>query len=295
MLRKPKKNILIAFSGGETSAYMLQHIISNYNNHNIKVVFANTGEENEETLEFVNNCSKHFNVEIIWLEYKYLSFKQVTFETAYRSHNIDEINNKWKNHPFRKMIEKFGIQNQFNWTCTSQMKKFVINRYAKSIGWGKHDFTKAIGIRADEIDRIGEYWYPLVSLGVTKQMINNYWSKMPFRLGLKGYEGNCKVCFKKSIRKLVTICRENPEKFDFFKQMEYEYSDFISPTRKTISGKQYFFRGNKSVQDIFELSKDLSIKNALDDSVEINYQRNMFEMLNELDQSNGCEESCEVF
>lgn len=293
-MKSPKQNILISFSGGETSAYMLQHIVSNYSNHNIKVVFANTGEENEETLDFVDNCSKHFNVDIIWLEYERLSFKQVNYETAYRSHNIEEINNKWQNHPFRKYIAHFGIPNMQNMTCTRELKEYVINRYLSSIGWTNSTHTKAIGIRVDEIDRVGKYWYPLVSLGITKQMINNYWTKMPFRLNLKGYEGNCKVCWKKSDRKLITLARCSPNKFDFFKQMELEFSDFIRDTQNR-KGKQYFFRGNKSVEDIFNLAKDLSVKNALDDSIEINYQRNMFEMLNELDQSNGCEESCEVF
>ena len=295
MKENPKKNILISFSGGETSAYMLQHILSNYPNHNIKVVFANTGEENEETLRFVQNCSEYFNVDIVWLEYERLSFNVVDFDTAYRSHNKTEIDNKWQNHPFRKYISHFGIPNIQNMTCTREMKEYPINRYLSSIGWTKSKHTKAIGIRVDEIDRVGQYWYPLVHLGITKQMINNFWSNMPFRLELKGYEGNCKTCWKKSDRKLVTIARENPNKFDFFKQMEIEYSDFIRDTRTSVYGTQTFFRDNKSVDNILEMSKELSIKNATDDSKEINYQRNMFEMLNDIDISNGCEDSCEVF
>lgn len=110
-VRSPKKNILLSFSGGETSAFMLQWVLKTYSNYNIKVVFANTGEENEATLEFVKKCSEYFNVEIIWLEYKRLSFKIVDFDTAYRSHNPEEIKNKWQNHPFRHYISRFGIPN----------------------------------------------------------------------------------------------------------------------------------------------------------------------------------------
>jgi 3'-phosphoadenosine 5'-phosphosulfate sulfotransferase (PAPS reductase)/FAD synthetase len=57
---KVKKNILISFSGGETSAYMLQYILANYSNRNIKIVFANTGDKHEETLIFVQKCSEYF-------------------------------------------------------------------------------------------------------------------------------------------------------------------------------------------------------------------------------------------
>ena len=150
-------NILVSFSGGETSAYMLQHILVNYPNHNIEVVFANTGEENEQTLEFIDKCSKFWNVKVTWLEYERLSFKIVDFKTAYRSHDPVEIKNKWQNHPFRKYISAFGIPNLENMTCTRELKEYIINRYLRSIGWKPSNHIKAIGIRADEIDRVGKY------------------------------------------------------------------------------------------------------------------------------------------
>jgi hypothetical protein len=34
-----------------------------------KVIFCNTGKEEEATLQFVNACSKKWNVEITWLEF----------------------------------------------------------------------------------------------------------------------------------------------------------------------------------------------------------------------------------
>jgi len=299
MVKNPKKNILISFSGGETSAYMLQYILRNYPNHNIKIVFANTGEENEATLIFAKRCQQYFNCEIIWLEYERLSFKIVDFETAYRSHDPIEIENKWQNHPFRKYISHFGIPNQQNKTCTRDLKEYIINRYLSSIGWTDSKYTKAIGIRIDEIDRLGKLWYPLAMLGITKPMINQFWNKMPFRLELKGYEGNCKTCWKKSIRKLVTIARENPSRFDFFKQMELEFGNYVSDGIKDrLENIQFpinFFRDNKSVDDIFEMAKDKSIKNAIDDSTIVDYQINLWHDGTELDISNGCSESCEVF
>ena len=295
----PKQNILMSFSGGETSAYLLKYVLKEYPQHNIKVVFANTGEENEETLLFIKKCAEHFNVEIIWVEYERLSFKIVNFKTAYRSHDKKEIANKWQNHPFRKYISHFGIPNKQNMTCTRELKEYIINRYLSSVGWKPATHTKCIGIRVDEFDRIGGYWYPLVMLGITKPMVNSFWANMPFRLGLKGYNGNCKTCFKKSFRKLATIARYNPEWFDFMRQMEIEFGMYVSSSIKnrvnTIEFPIKFFRSNKSVADIFEMAKDKSIKDATDDSININYQMNLWKDGTNLDISNGCSESCEVF
>lgn len=64
---KPK--LQISFSGGETSAYMAQRLIKECNKtHEIITLFANTGEEAEETLEFVDKCDREFGLNVIWLE-----------------------------------------------------------------------------------------------------------------------------------------------------------------------------------------------------------------------------------
>lgn len=297
MIKTPKKRIFVSFSGGETSAYLLWWILSVYRKtHEIVIAFSNVGEEDEKTLEFVQHCEDYFECKVIWLEYERLGFKIVDFKTAYRSHDPKEIVNKWQNHPFRKYISEFGIPNKQNMTCSREMKEYVMNRYLSSIGWKPSTHTKAIGIRADEIDRIGKYWYPLVSLGVTKPMINFFWSKMPFRLGLKGYEGNCKTCWKKSFRNLITIARYNSHWFDFIRQMEIEYEYFVRSTYRTeIKPPVRFFRNSKTVADIFEMAKDKKIKDATDNSLEVNYQTDLWSDGTNLDYANGCSESCEVF
>lgn len=64
-----KKKALISFSGGETSGYMLWWLLNHKSEeYNFVITFANTGRENEETLEFVKNCGEYFNVKIVWLE-----------------------------------------------------------------------------------------------------------------------------------------------------------------------------------------------------------------------------------
>ena len=63
----------ISFSGGRTSAYMLYRILEAHDMQlpdEVVVCFANTGKEEEATLEFVRDCEKYWNVPIVWLEYK---------------------------------------------------------------------------------------------------------------------------------------------------------------------------------------------------------------------------------
>lgn len=65
-----KKNLLVSFSGGETSAFMAQwikkHLEDNYDR--VVYVFANTGLENEQTLEFVQQCDDYWKFNVQWVE-----------------------------------------------------------------------------------------------------------------------------------------------------------------------------------------------------------------------------------
>jgi 3'-phosphoadenosine 5'-phosphosulfate sulfotransferase (PAPS reductase)/FAD synthetase len=79
---------VISFSGGRTSAYMLWRVLQSNGGlpEDAIVCFANTGKEDEATLEFVRDCEKNWNCEIHWLEYRdsEQKFERVTFETASR-------------------------------------------------------------------------------------------------------------------------------------------------------------------------------------------------------------------
>lgn len=200
------------------------------------------------------------------------------------------------------MIAKYGIPNIEFKHCSRETKGNVIRSYCRSIGWKKHDYSIAIGIRADEIDRISDkaeeenIYYPLIKTGITKPFINRFWAKQPFRLNLKGYEGNCKVCWKKSLRKHLTIAKEHPEHFNNFERWEEKYGNFIPETRVNANPDLpiRFFRNNLSCADIKKLSEQ-PFELAKDDSkitTEI-VQLGLFDI--PLDLSNGCVESCEPF
>lgn len=293
------KKLIVSFSGGETSAFMAYWLKKYRSNiYDMIFVFANTGEENEETLIFADKCDKEFKLNLVWLEAvvnpeqgKGIRHKIVNYKTASR-----------KGEPFKAIIEKYSIPNRNAPFCSERLKKDVIRSYARSLGLKKKQYQTAIGIREDEVDRVSSkkdierLIYPLIThIPMTKERINLFWKQMPFRLDLKGYEGNCKVCWKKSLRKLLTIARDNPERFEFVSQMEKEYENFVPEKVKrnpNVKPPMRFFRGNLTSQDILEMAEK-PFEQAIDDSENYYIQTNLFG--HPLDQSNGCEESCEAF
>jgi hypothetical protein len=280
------KNLLVSFSGGETSAFMAQwikkHLEDSYDR--VVYVFANTGLENEQTLEFVEQCDNYWKLNVQWVEAS-VNFGQRK-GTGYWVTDFD--NAKRNGEPFEAMIQKYGIPNQAFPHCTRELKQAPIKAFAKDWFDGEK-YDTAIGIRIDEADRMNakakemRLIYPLIKqdmIPATKTMINFFWKSMPFRLELKGYQGNCATCWKKSDKKLYQIARETPEAFDFMNKMEQKY-----PTDKN-GNIQVFFRKNRSAKDIIAEAANWNGK-VRDDSKEYNIQLDMWMELET--------ESCEVF
>lgn len=276
-----KKKLVISFSGGKTSAYMLWWLHNEWqdrHNWEMLTVFANTGKEVEGTLFFVDECSQEWDIPIIWIEgYPSdkgkgwaVNHKIVTYETASRN-----------GEPFEAMIKRLGIPNQKAPFCSPQLKREAIKSYLKGIGW--KDYYIAIGIRYDEPERIvyskkQKIIYPLANINpVTKRNVSEWWAKQPFDLNIHPEDGNCDRCWKKSFVKLARAMNRKPDTFDWWDRMAQQYG-MLNPR---IEGEQQnFYRGNKSVLDIRKMAEishtDLK-------------QLAMFEVLD------GCNQSCEVF
>ena len=293
-----KKNLFVSFSGGETSGFMCKWLIENKSEeYNMIFGFANTSKENEETLKFVDYCDKKFNLNVIWIE--------TTFDDKKRTgYKITDFKNAKRNgEVFEKMIQCYGLPNKAYPHCNREMKTEPLQKLAKDI---LGDNYKAIGIRSDEFDRVSKdkikkkLTYPLVeNIYTTKQHVNVFWKNQDERLNLKGYQGNCNKCWKKSDRKLMTIEleeRESGEIDNWWNEMEEKYFDFVPSHRDREplkdGDKLTFYRGNKSNKDIIEMSKKNFTK-ATDDSINYSIQETFFDM--SLDATDGCSESCEPF
>lgn len=282
-------NLHIAFSGGRTSAYMTKWMLENRSDRydNIKVVFANTGQEHEKTLEFVQKCSDKFGFDVVWVEALVLSNKKgvgtrhkiVNFQTASRN-----------GEPFEAVIKKFGIPNQTWQFCSRELKQAAVRSYLRSIGWLKRDYVSALGIRYDEVHRVSSNMvkdrliYPLIDdIKVDKAFIRNFWFNQDFDLDIKEHYGNCVWCWKKSKRKLLTLAKEDPSIFDFPKKMEelYGYVGLEEEPR-------VFFRNRTSTIKLIEESKNHFVEFS-----EKPVQINIFD--DYLDAPGGCSESCDGF
>lgn len=219
----------ISFSGGRTSAYMLWRVLEANNGlpDGAVVCFANTGKEDEATLKFVHDCETNWNVPIVWLEYADAEeskdrWKIVEFETASRNGG-----------PFEAVIRKKNyLPNPVTRFCTIEMKIRTIANYLLSIGMcdtrSEGEYMSWVGIRADEPRRaakISRDRTPLVSAGVGKEEVGNFWKNQSFDLELPNfngvtYHGNCDLCFLKGESQTRSLIAEKPERAIWWAKME---------------------------------------------------------------------------
>tara|TARA_R110002167_G_scaffold364770_2_gene587359 strand:- start:10 stop:843 length:834 start_codon:yes stop_codon:yes gene_type:complete len=245
-----KKLLVCTFSGGRTSAFMGKMLKENqkYNEFDKVFIFANTGKELPETLEFINKCDKEWDLNIVWLEANVVyekgvgtNFKVVSYETASRDGK-----------PFEDMLKKYPLPNNMASNCTRELKLAPIGKYVKSLGY-KEVYT-AMGIRYDERHRESNtakennIIYPLIyDIKVDNKFIRDWWDRQSFDLKLKDYEGNCDLCFKKSLKKRLTIIKERPEVADWWLNMESNYSSDIVP--------RFDLRTNVSIEKLVEMAE----------------------------------------
>lgn len=240
---------VVLFSGGRTSAFLSKYMKEHPYYKNCIFVFMNTGKEHEETLQFADKCDKEFGLSLVWLEAvinnekgKGTTFKEVTFETASRN-----------GEPFEAMLKKYPLPNNKASNCTRELKQRPIDAYLRD-NYKDYNIIKVIGIRADEAHRksnnaeIEKVIYPLCDeVKIDSKFIRNWWERQSFDLKLKDYQGNCDLCFKKSLKKRLTIIKENPEKAKWWLYMEQKYSSEEIP--------RFDLRTNKSIEELVEMAQ----------------------------------------
>ena len=95
----PEGRVQISLSGGRTSAYMLHQILEANGSlpERVQVLFANTGREMPQTIDFVQEMSSRWEVPITWLEYDRTENK-VGYKVV--NHNSCSM----KGEPFEKLV-----------------------------------------------------------------------------------------------------------------------------------------------------------------------------------------------
>lgn len=139
-------------SGGKTSMALAVEL--KLRGYNPICIFANTGLENDETLDFINKCDKHFKLNIVWIEavfnkahMKGVTHRITSFDYAYRPSQ-----HKDPKHPYHAFVAKHGIPNATYKQCSDRLKELPIEHYKNKghINGLKH----AIGMRLDEPNRV---------------------------------------------------------------------------------------------------------------------------------------------
>lgn len=219
---------------------MLHHILDAHDGRlpdDVHVVFANTGKERPETLDFVHECSVRWSVPVHWVEYDgrdvvmptaravidgvvRLPHMEVTYETASRD-----------GQPFARLIaERSYTPNVVTRFCTEILKIRTMKRWM--MARGHEEWTSVVGLRADEMRRVSRITapeaqreretvvVPLARVGITVADVMVFWRAQPFDLRLQSYEGNCDLCFLKGRRKRERIMREHPELVAWWAEQE---------------------------------------------------------------------------
>jgi 3'-phosphoadenosine 5'-phosphosulfate sulfotransferase (PAPS reductase)/FAD synthetase len=226
----------ISFSGGRTSAYMLRRILDAHGAmpDDVHVLFANTGRERIETLDFVRECAVRWNVRVRWLEYtNFAPFVEVVgfdanarpvFAPGALVHTVREVTHETAardGEPFTRLVHAWKhLPNPVMRLCTQGLKIRPMRHFAQSV-LGLEHWTSVLGLRADEPLRVArssvptrERWentMPLASAGVTVEDVMRFWAAQPFDLRIPSGKGNCDLCFLKGRGNIERTMRERPD------------------------------------------------------------------------------------
>lgn len=284
--------IVISMSGGRTSGFMGKWMLDNKEivakHYGIPIhllkyifVFANTGMEAEESLEFMRDTSDNFNMDCVWLEGAAnhgkkikTGFRQTSFENAYRIEQYKDVK-----HPMHDYIIKYSLLNSSYKSCTRELKQNTIVSYLESIGLTEKDVYTAIGIRTDEATRCSDsahkrnLIYPLVDIKPTNEPeILQWWQQYEWDLKIERHMGNCVMCYEKSSCGLHKVYNDMPlaiEIMHYFEDRyayegpEFEKYDDAIP-RATFRGKEY---ANQMIARFNMLNEDQEQRsiNSIDD------------------------------
>lgn len=209
------------FSGGSTSALMTWR----YYIPGDIVIFCDTGREHADTYRFITDFEQQTKIPVI------------------------KLSSDWRQDV---IVKEQMLPNAFKRKCTLNLKIKKARRYLRSIGL--FEYTQFIGFRFDEKDRVNsypDYWqkvdtvFPLHDDRTTKQLVNEFWRPILWRLQIPPILSNCDLCFLKGIEAIKEIIRRNPSTAD--KWIDDEEN-------KTINPHGYTYHNGISMRQIRDLA-----------------------------------------
>lgn len=233
-----ERRSIAGISGGRTSgrmAFMVRAILC----------FQNTSEEHAKTYDFVDRLEQELGRQIYRLEFRAPPRGEPPIKATFEI--VEHRHLQRKGEVFDDMLEMClsyrakhkGLGPVAPWArsriCTAYMKVRTQRKFCEWIGWGgPTEYTEYVGLRADEpkrvakmrarnADRDTDERAPLADIGIVKADVMQFWSSMPFDLGLEERDGNCKNCFLKDEADLAENMLEDPETADRWISREEKY------------------------------------------------------------------------
>lgn len=263
--------LTVLISGGRSSAMMARHIQTSekYKDFEKLYVFCNTGQERPETIDFLKNIVKYWNIPLNIIEGVYslemgigVKSKLVCFDTLDMSGRvfseaIAHMNkNKWT-----------GVPNPATPYCSEYLKTrvshdfareiFGTTKYIKAIGYRKEDMPKRITFSELKEDKkriaplLTDFYQPISQLD-----LNVFFDNEPFKLEIHSELGNCELCWKKSEKNLIKAIQYGTRFIDWHNKEELKYGNM-------------FFRNNLSITDLVKLAESgtqTELFNEIEDS-----------------------------
>ena len=252
------KNLLVTVSGGRSSARMARHIQTHpkYADYNKVYVFCNTGMERPETITFLKNIVKYWEIPLTIIEGVYSTEKGVG--VSYKVVDFDTMDMKAK--VFTQMIANknkgafSGLPNMKAPYCSENLKSLPSKKFADDV-FGKNSYQLAIGYRREDMPKRISWAeikvetkriFPLLTdfeVPIGQRELNEFWDSQPFKLGIHNKFGNCELCWKKSTPNLIENIRYGTRFIDWFKEMESTYQSTM-------------FRDRRSIEDLVKLAQE---------------------------------------
>ena len=229
---------ILNISGGRTSGLMLRRVLDAHDGalpDDVHAVFANTGRERRETLDFVAEMESRWSVPIAWIE------RDPSHEPGRRFRVVNPETASRKGEPFERVItEHRFLPNGIARFCTQDLKILPARDFMRARGYDH--WTSAMGLRRDEPARVarvrarepGEWDVscPLYDARVTVEDVRAFWAAQPFDLSLRSWESNCDGCYLKSRASLERTERDAPGTLDWWHDQETRIGARFKPRRR---------------------------------------------------------------
>jgi predicted phosphoadenosine phosphosulfate sulfurtransferase len=256
-MKQKDKNLMVTVSGGRSSAMAARYVQTSvkYKDYQKVYVFANTGQERKETIDFLKDIVKYWKIPLTLVEGVYSS--EMGVGVGYKIVDFDTLS--MNSEPFTGAIMHKnkgiydGLPNSEAPYCSEMLKTipykklcddiFGVNNYQKIIGMRKEDMPKRVSwaeIREDLVrlyPLITDFDYPLGN-----KELNEWWNNQPFKLKIHNKFGNCELCWKKSDPNLIDAIRFGTRSIEWWQKMEAKYGNTA-------------FRNRKSINDLVKLAE----------------------------------------